>query len=70
MLVRRSLEDTSGKLPYKALSYVWGSSWVKDTIDLENLPFQITLNLSCALRHLRKDDVETYLWVDALVSVP
>jgi hypothetical protein len=56
------------KHPYKALSYVWGSSAVTDTIYLQGLEFRITLNLSCALRHLRKADEDTILWVDALVS--
>lgn len=68
-LIRRRLGEASEKHPYKALSYVWGSSSVTDTIVLEELSFQITLNLSCALRHLRKTDEDTFLWVDALVSL-
>lgn len=69
-LFRRGLDEASDKWPYKALSYVWGSSKVTETIDLEGNPFQITLNLSCALRHLRKVDQSIRLWVDALVSTP
>ena len=69
-LIYRKLDEASGKHPYRALSYVWGSSSVTDTIDLEGCPFQITLNLSCALRHLRKVGEDTFLWVDALVSIP
>lgn len=70
ILIRRKLNNAAGQLPYRALSYVWGNSAVTDTIDLEELPFQITLNLSCALRHLRKVDGEILLWVDAIVSIP
>lgn len=69
-LFRRGLDEAPNKCPYKALSYVWGSSKVTETIDLEGHPFQITLNLSCALRHLRKVDQSIRLWVDALVRTP
>lgn len=68
-LIQRRFGEASEKHPYRALSYVWGSSSVTDTIFLEELSFQITLNLSCALRHLRKADEDTFLWVDALVSL-
>lgn len=67
-LIRRELHKATGQ-PYRALSYVWGSSSVTDTIELQWLPFQITLNLSCALRHLRRVDGDIFLWVDALVSI-
>lgn len=68
-LIKRKFDGASEKHPYRALSYVWGSSSVSDTIDLEGFQFQITLNLSSALRHLRKVDEDTFLWVDALVSI-
>lgn len=68
-LIELKLDDASVKLPYKALSYVWGSSLVTDTILLEDVAFQITLNLSCALRHLRKADEDVFGWVDALVRI-
>lgn len=67
-LLRRGLDKASEKHPYRALSYVWGSSKVTETIDLEGRSFEITLNLACALRHLRKVDHDICLWVDALVS--
>lgn len=70
MLIRRRLDEVSEDLPYRALSYVWGCSSVTDNIELQERPFQITLNLSCALRHLRKVDGEILLWVDAIVSYP
>ncbi|KAI7783746.1 hypothetical protein LA080_011455 [Diaporthe eres] len=66
ILIRWKLNNAAGQLPYRALSYVWRNSAVTDTIDLQELPFQITLNLSCALRHLRKVDGEILLWVDAI----
>jgi hypothetical protein len=68
-LRHRRLDEASKKYPYKALSYVWGSSMVTETIYLEGDTFQITLNLSCALRHLRKVDQDISLWVDSLVSI-
>ncbi|KAF3761669.1 HET-domain-containing protein, partial [Cryphonectria parasitica EP155] len=63
---------------YKALSYVWGSSVVKDIIYVEDIsrvgnivriedhPVEITFNLFCALRYLRHTDHDVVLWVDAL----
>ncbi|KAH8763202.1 heterokaryon incompatibility protein-domain-containing protein, partial [Diaporthe sp. PMI_573] len=65
-LRHRRLDDASKNYPYKALSYVWGSSMVTETIYLEGDTFQITLNISCALRHLRKVDQDISLWVDSL----
>lgn len=54
--------------PYKALSYVWGSPVVTDTIHVDGLPVKITLNLFCALRYLRMVGKSNLLWIDALVS--
>lgn len=65
----RELNDTSER-SYEALSYVWGrdSPEFSDGIYLEGVLFQVTVNLSRALRYLRKADEDRYLWIDALVS--
>lgn len=54
---------------YRALSYAWGSSRVKEVIYLEDVPVKVTLNLFCALRHLRRADQSISLWIDALVRL-
>jgi hypothetical protein len=51
---------------YEALSYVWGN--VNDTrqVEVEGSSSSITANLYTALKHLRLQDRERILWVDAL----
>jgi len=56
----------SRKPEYTALSYVWGSTENKQTIFLDNLPKEVTINLSNALRDIREDRSSVMLWVDAL----
>jgi hypothetical protein len=58
---------------YVALSYVWGDPNVTTAITVNDQPFQVTLNLASALRHLRNaaptDEIPTgfrTLWVDAI----
>lgn len=70
-LVRRDLYALSEGSTYKALSYVWGSPKVVDTIYLDGILTAVTLNLFCALKYLRHacaDEEYLTLWVDALVS--
>jgi hypothetical protein len=51
---------------YEALSYAWGD--IEDTlpIEVEGSVVQITSNLHSALKHLRFNELERTLWVDAL----
>ncbi|KAI8942848.1 hypothetical protein NX059_000888 [Plenodomus lindquistii] len=51
---------------YQALSYVWGSPNNKRPIWLNDLQFEVTINLESALRHLRCQVTGTLLWIDAL----
>lgn len=51
---------------WDALSYVWGSSTNKASLELENGRLLITENLEVALRHLRWLDRERMLWIDAV----
>ncbi|KAJ0109981.1 hypothetical protein J7T55_014783 [Diaporthe amygdali] len=67
-LINRKLGEESKGRPYKALSYVWGSSSVTDIIFLQDQPIRITLNLFCALLYLRNAEEDIFLWVDALVG--
>jgi hypothetical protein len=57
-----SLDDHS---PYEALSYFWGDPNVTKTILLNSRPFEVTLNLESALRHLRLGELRT-MWIDAI----
>lgn len=53
-------------IPYEALSYVWGSTVSEDRVWLGTHQVEVTENLHCALKHLRKTDQDRILWVDAL----
>ncbi|KAL6904743.1 heterokaryon incompatibility domain-containing protein [Trichoderma evansii] len=52
---------------YKALSYVWGR-WRRDPpkILVNDHAVKVTNNLEMALRHLREEDDDIILWIDAL----
>ncbi|TPX18337.1 uncharacterized protein E0L32_011748 [Thyridium curvatum] len=52
--------------PYEALSYTWGQPLITQPIELDSQPFNITVNLESALRHLRKPSDKRRLWVDAI----
>lgn len=51
---------------YTALSYVWGDATDTREIHLEGFPFQITVSLESALRHIRDSKREMRVWADAL----
>jgi hypothetical protein len=52
--------------PYHSLSYVWGSPRITRPILLDGYVFPVTVNLESALRHLRHQLRDTFLWIDAL----
>lgn len=52
--------------PYDALSYTWGNPEITKSIKLNDKRFNITENLFHALQHLRLQDVDRMLWVDAV----
>ena len=52
--------------PYEALSYVWGSSELPETLHLPSGNLKITRSLATALRRLRLPDQSRLLWVDAV----
>lgn len=51
---------------YQALSYFWGDPKALRPISLQGRIVQISRNLESSLRHLRYEDRERTLWVDAL----
>jgi hypothetical protein len=51
---------------YEALSYTWGERTDPNQIILDGMPFMVTQNLALALRHLRLQDCDRHLWVDAI----
>ena len=59
-----SLDDDPS---YETLSYVWGDPKLqKKTILLQRQRFQVTPSLESALRHLRHEETERTMWVDAI----
>ncbi|KAL6876802.1 heterokaryon incompatibility protein domain-containing protein [Trichoderma novae-zelandiae] len=56
-----------GYPPYKALSYVWGR-WSRNSPEIlvDGRKVRVTTNLAIALRHLRHEEVNMALWIDAL----
>jgi Heterokaryon incompatibility protein (HET) len=56
----------SKDVAYDALSYSWGHDTAKSRILLDNCKFEVSENLSSALRHLRHRLIDRVLWVDAI----
>lgn len=54
--------------PYLALSYVWGSSTDRDTIQVNGSAFRVSINLYRALAHLGRAEPERTMpiWIDAI----
>jgi hypothetical protein len=61
-----SLKSFDNPPPYTALSYTWGNQSRKRKILVDGQPFLATENLENALRHLRHEENDLYLWVDAI----
>ncbi|ESZ98830.1 ankyrin repeat and SAM domain containing protein 6 [Sclerotinia borealis F-4128] len=53
-------------IPYAALSYTWGCTEKSVKITVDNTTIKITSNLYSALRHLRLEDKDRILWIDAI----
>jgi hypothetical protein len=58
-----SLDDD---IRYEALSYTWGGDVRTDSITLTGTAFPVTSNLFAALRALRQEHSDSYLWIDAV----
>ena len=53
-------------MPYEALSYTWGSSGKISQILVNDQVMLVTPNLYSALQHIRSEDQDRVLWVDAI----
>lgn len=51
---------------FEALSYCWGSPDNPKPIRLDGHIFRIGVNLESALRHLRYENAQRILWIDAV----
>ena len=54
------------KPQYDALSYVWGDKHAETPTMVDGIPVRATENLDAAMRHLRRLDQSTFIWIDAL----
>jgi hypothetical protein len=53
-------------IPYDALSYTWGGTHKTSTVIVNGEALRVTENLHSALQHLRSENVDKTLWVDAI----
>jgi ankyrin repeat protein len=60
------LPPVGGGMPYEALSYTWGGTEKPMTIEIGGGEMNITRNLHLALQHLRLEDSDRILWIDAI----
>lgn len=51
---------------YEALSYVWGDASLRRWIRLMDANFDVSKSLEVALGHLRHEDSERVMWIDAI----
>ena len=62
----QSLSSDVDSPSYEALSYVWGDVPGKQKLYIDDAQYEITSNLALALSHLRYEDRDRLLWVDAV----
>ncbi|PMD51488.1 HET-domain-containing protein [Hyaloscypha bicolor E] len=65
-LTHITTNSKSNKPIYKALSYTWGTAEAPKTISLDGMQVQVRENLWQALYHLRSEEHELTIWIDAL----
>ncbi|KAJ2998880.1 hypothetical protein NUW58_g184 [Xylaria curta] len=58
--------DQVPKVSYKALSYVWGPPHATEIVEINGELQNATVNLACAIRHLRNTETPIKIWIDAL----
>lgn len=65
-LIKRALYD-DGR-PYTALSYAWGDQAATRDLYIGTWPdpFKVTEHLEQGLQALRREDVDVYVWIDAI----
>jgi ankyrin repeat protein len=60
------VNQSDGGIPYNALSYTWGSMGKAAKIAVNGSIMHVTSNLYTALQHLRFEDQDRILWIDAI----
>lgn len=65
-LITRNLKTYLVNQRYEAISYAWGDSKRSRSMMLNNERFAITESLHVALQHLRKENLERRIWIDAI----
>ncbi|KAH8762780.1 ankyrin repeat-containing domain protein [Hyaloscypha finlandica] len=60
------INQSEGGMPYNALSYTWGSTEKAATITVNSGTMHVTFNLHAALQHLRFQNEDRILWIDAI----
>ncbi|KAJ4125227.1 hypothetical protein NW754_013513 [Fusarium falciforme] len=60
------LDEPDTLIDYEALSYAWGSNDKSEVIIAEGRVLPVTESLHMALQHLRQEDIDRILWVDAI----
>jgi len=64
-LSQTTLQDPE-KTSYEALSYTWGSDKDQKSLLIDGHVIQVRDNLAFALRRLRRQDQEMFVWIDAI----
>ncbi|CAD6441537.1 6927b832-dcdc-49a2-bc78-ac94e166f114-CDS [Sclerotinia trifoliorum] len=59
-------DEPESIIPYSALSYTWGGTNKSCEITVDNTTINVTANLYSALMHLRLEDKDRILWIDAI----
>jgi hypothetical protein len=60
------LNQSGGGIPYDALSYTWGTTEKLAKLIVNGGIIYVTFNLYTALQHLRFEDEDRILWIDAI----
>ncbi|KAF2834440.1 heterokaryon incompatibility, partial [Patellaria atrata CBS 101060] len=60
------ISRSSAQPPYIVLSYTWGDPNVTENKYLDSKELHVTTKLRLVLSHLRQDEGDLLLWIDAL----
>lgn len=65
-LFQAELQERDNAISYEALSYTWGSPDLTESIIVDGYYLNVTSHLYVALQHLRHQDEDRILWIDAI----
>ncbi|KAI8683441.1 HET domain-containing protein [Fusarium keratoplasticum] len=60
------LDQPDTLIDYEAFSYAWGNNEKSEAVIVDKRVLPVTENLHMALQHLRQEDIDRILWVDAV----